>query len=116
MPYISPETVKEMRIKLKKKLPQFKLSVRTENYSSVCVTLVSGPVDFGTKYTQVNNFYINEHWTGDRRTVLNAIQNIIGKGCGVEVEDGDYGSVPDWYTRIHIGRWDKDYVVTKKSK
>lgn len=111
MPYIAKEQVAGMRKQLRKEFPEFKMSIRKVDGHAVYVTLKSGPVDFGVNYEQVNHFYIDEHWKGEARKVLSRINEIISNGNGIEVYDGDYGAVPDWYVRIQIGDWDMPYQV-----
>ncbi len=112
MPYVAKEQVAEMRKQIRKEFPEFKISVRKVDGHAVYVTLKSGPVDFGVTDYAVNHFYIDEQWEGEPHKVLSRINEIVSKGNGIEVYDGDYGAVPDWYVRIHIGDWDKHYVLT----
>jgi len=120
MPYITKEQVKTRRTLLRKLLPDFKLSVRNVDYSTIDVTVLSGPIDMAPdttdKYVQVNRFYIDEHYEDlpEVKKVLNTILEVANKGNYIESEDGDYGSIPSFYTRINIGKWDKPYQVISK--
>lgn len=120
MPYISPETVKEKRKLIRKSFPDFKISVRGSNYSSIDVSILEGPVNMlegsTDTYEQVNHFYIDDHYkdTPKVRKVLKKIYEIINSGNGTECYDGDYGRIPNFYTHISIGQWNKPYVVTSK--
>lgn len=121
MPYLSKETmeVKRRLLKAWAKHNGFKLSIRRVNHSSIYVTFLSGPIDMnkdGGSYTQVNHFYIDKHYENypEIKKVLNEVYHIMNYGNGVEVEDGDYGTVPNFYTDIRIGNWDKPYVTTTK--
>ena len=120
MPYITKEQVKAKREALKKALPEFKLSITTEHYSGIKVVVKSGPVDFGTTYDQLNPYidYRSETW--NRYTeeydsnppiqdLLDVVMPILNEGKGESTEDGDYGMIPDYYTWVHIGQWDKPY-------
>ena len=115
MPYLPVDSVKKMRNELKKRFPEYKMSVRSENYTSVHVTFRSGPIqlmnDPSKKYEPVNHFYINEHYSGESEKVLEGVYNIVNGGNGIEVMDGDYGAVPNWYVRISIGDWERPYIV-----
>jgi hypothetical protein len=111
MPYISSETVKSMRTELRKRFPEFKFSVTRYHHSSVNVNVLSGPIDFGGENVQVNHFYIDEHWKGESRKFLKSVYDVIRKGVRELVYDGDYGSVPTYYTHIEIGKWDRPYEV-----
>jgi hypothetical protein len=120
MPFISTKTVKERRDLLKKALPEFKISVKTVHYSTISVTILSGPFDLlpnsVEKYEQVNKFYIDDHYADlpETKDVLKKVLDIANKGNYIESEDGDYGSIPSFYTRISIGKWDRPYQVIKK--
>jgi len=124
MPYISKEQVKAKREALKKALPEFTLSITSENYSGIRVAIMRGPVNFGTEYTQLNQHinYREERWDRDLNeyvskpviaNVMERIMPILNEGIGEGFEDSDYGHVPDYYTWVHIGKWDKPYVCTQ---
>jgi len=121
MPYITKDQVSQKRKQLKAALPQYKMSITTEHYSGIKVAIMSGPTDFGTKYSQLNPYvdYRQDTWSGDDRVsypqiadVMEVIMPILNEGIGASTEDGDYGSIPDYYTWVHIGKWDKEYVNT----
>ena len=124
MPYITKEQVKAKREALKKALPEYKLSITTENYSGIKVAIMRGPVNFGTEYTQLNPYrnYREERYdstTGEWESqpliaaIMEVIMPILNEGMGEGFEDSDYGHVPDYYTWVHIGKWDKPYVCTQ---
>ncbi len=124
MPYITKEQVKAKREALKKALPEFKLSITTEHYSGIKVAIMRGPSDFGTEYSQLNPYhdYRAETWNRDTEEyesnpaiadIMDIIMPILNEGKGASTEDGDYGMIPDYYTWVHIGKWDKPYVCTK---
>ena len=120
MPYISKDTIRAKRAALKAALPAYKLSVTTEHYSGIKVAIMAGPTDFGTEYQQLNP-YINyrearynsntDTWDSNPniQDVLDIIMPILNEGKGEGFEDSDYGHVPDYYTWVHIGKWDKPY-------
>ena len=122
MPYITKDQVKAKRASLKAALPAYKLSVTTEHYSGIKVAIMAGPTDFGTEYTQLNPHinYREERYnstTGQYESnphiqdVLDIVMPILNEGMGEGFEDSDYGHVPDYYTWVHIGKWDKPYQV-----
>jgi len=124
MPYITKEQVKAKREALKKALPEFKLSITTEHYSGIKVAIMRGPVDFGTEYSQLNPYinYREERYNSETGVwesnpqiadIMERIMPILNEGMGEGFHDGDYGHVPDYYTWVHIGKWDKPYVCTK---
>ena len=122
MPYITKDQVKAKRAALKAALPAYKLSVATEHYSGIRVAIMAGPTDFGTEYTQLNPYidYREERYnssTGEYdsnpniQDILDIVMPILNEGKGEGFEDSDYGHVPDYYTWVHIGKWDKPYQV-----
>ena len=122
MPYITKDQVKAKRAALKAALPAYKLSVTTEHYSGIKVAIMAGPTDFGTEYTQLNPYidYREERYnsnTGEYdsnphiQDVLDIVMPILNEGQGEGFEDSDYGHIPDYYTWVHIGKWDKPYQV-----
>ena len=120
MPYITTERVKEIRTQIKKEFPKFKFSITKRHHSSVDVTILSGPIemitkDFKNRNDGVNHFYIKENYesTPEIRDVLLHIYAIMNEGNGTESQDGDYGRIPNFYTGISIGQWNKPYEVTK---
>jgi len=125
MPYITKDQVTAKRKQLKAALPEYKLSITTEHYSGIKVAIMSGPSDFGTEYSQLNphmdyrtetwNRYTEEYDTNPGiQDVLDIIMPILNEGKGASHEDGDYGMIPDYYTWVHIGKWDKAYEIKTK--
>jgi hypothetical protein len=124
MPYITKDQVTAKRKQLKSALPDYKLSITTEHYSGIKVAIMSGPTDFGTEYSQLNPHHDYRAETWNRYTedyesnpsiqdVMDVIMPILNEGKGDSHEDGDYGMIPDYYTWVHIGKWDKPYVIKK---
>ena len=122
MPYITKDQVKAKRAALKKALPQYKLSVTTEHYSGIKVAVMAGPTDFGTEYTQLNPYidYREDRYNSSTgqydsnpniQALLDIVMPILNEGKGEGFEDSDYGHIPDYYTWVHIGRWDKPYQI-----
>ena len=125
MPYITKDQVKAKRAALKAALPAYKLSVTTEHFSGIKVAIMAGPTDFGTEYKQLNHNIDHREerynsstgqWESNPaiQDVLDVIMPILNEGKGEGFEDSDYGHVPDYYTWVHIGKWDKPYQVTSK--
>jgi len=116
MPYITSQEVAQKRAEIKKRFPQYKFSIVRQHYSTLSVTILSGPMELlqdGETYQQVNHFYIESNYS-DRpevRDLLLEILSIMKRGIGPSYFDSDYGFIPDYYTHISIGQWDKPYVV-----
>jgi hypothetical protein len=125
MPYITKEQVKAKRKALKAALPEYKLSITTEHYSGIKVAIMRGPSSLhGTTYSQLNPYidYREERWDRDLEDhasypeiadLMEIIMPILNEGIGEGFQDSDYGHVPDYYTWVHIGKWDKPYVCTQ---
>ena len=122
MPYITKDQVKAKRAALKAALPAYKLSVTTEHYSGIKVAIMAGPTDFGTEYQQLNPYinYREERYNSNTgewennpniQDLLDVVMPILNDGMGEGFEDSDYGHVPDYYTWVHIGKWDKPYQL-----
>lgn len=122
MPYITKDQVTQKRKQLKAALPGYKLSVTNSNYSGIQVSIMEGPVDFGTEYRQLNPYVdyrrdrydsATGEWTSEPLIahIMETIMPILNEGMGAGFEDSDYGHVPDYYTWVHIGKWDVPYQV-----
>ena len=125
MPYITKDQVKAKRAALKAALPAYKLSVTTEHFSGIKVAIMAGPTDFGTEYTQLNPYidYREARYNSNTgqydsnppiQDVLDILMPILNEGMGEGFDDSDYGLIPDYYTWVHIGKWDKPYQITSK--
>jgi hypothetical protein len=106
----STERVAEIRTELKNALPKCKFSIRKNDYNSMSIYLLSSPVDFGTDRRQVNHYWIHENYEGEQKEILMTIKEIAFKGINYR-ETGDYGTQPDFYIDLSIGKYDKPYQV-----
>lgn len=120
MPYIKTEQVKEIRIALKNEFPNVKFSVVRQHHSTVVVSILESSINFDIRngdWDSVNTFYIDEHYADniEAKNFLNRIHEIINATYEQKelVYDGDYGSVPNYYIDINIGKWDKPYILKK---
>ena len=116
MPYLSTEDVKAKRKELRAAFPGFKLSVTKNNgHSGIVVTFLEGPIPMlsGSRgYEQVNHLWIDSHYEDKLvAEVLKKAAEIASRGKRIVNHDSDYGSIPNFYTELAIGRWDKPYVV-----
>ncbi len=70
-------------------------------------------IDFGTTYEQLNEFYIEKNWEHNpaAQKFLLRVMEIVDEinPQHTVIEDSDYGSIPNYYFNLHIGKWDKDY-------
>jgi len=125
---MTTEHVKKVRQQLNEEFPGFKFSVRNRNHSTIEISILSGPFDFSVlrghkdvnqwdflKGTKVNHHFIDRHFGKDFPAFarfFNRVKEIANEGNGIEVVDGDYGPVPDFYLNIEIGRYEKEYEHT----
>lgn len=116
MPYIDTNKVAQMRKAIRKALPDYTVSVTKRHHSSVDVALMSGPI----VPAEVNVFWYKDHLGPDkldRPDAIAVIDTILAEIFKVEKrrivsEDGDYGSIPNFYYDVSFGKWDKPYVCT----
>ena len=118
--YVNPkDKAREIRDILKKEFPQIKFSI-TSTHSKITVAIMSAPINFlenSTRadrgYEQINHYTIDKYPLSDEaKEVLNRIKQIIFDEQEELVYDGDYGSVPNYYGNIEIGKWNKPFVYT----
>lgn len=113
MPFIEVSQVAQIRNELKKQLPAFKFSVTREHYTCLNVCILSGPIAFTKPFEQINNYYIKDNYKDNPAImqVLLKVNEICSKDEKIEFNDADYGSVPNFYVHISIGKWDKPYLM-----
>jgi hypothetical protein len=124
MPIITIDQVKNIRQALKQKYPTIKFSVTRENYSTVDVSLISGNIDFSdilqeNGYISINHYYIDERYN-DHKEFFKSVRDIIYSSGGYndnnEYSSSDYGTFPDFYVHISVGKYDKPYKYKKRKK
>jgi hypothetical protein len=122
MAYISATDVAAIRNELKQAFPKWKFSVRKGAGSlSVDVNIVKGTAKFeGKDYAQVNQYWIDSHWTdAEDRMALEKINEIMHNApgrAGGKVYFDESDSMTDYfhtafYTHLSIGAWNKKYEM-----
>lgn len=113
MPFITSDEVKQVRTSLKKAFPEIKFSVTKEHHSTLNVAIMEASVDFGTDYDQVNHLYIDRYYQGEAAKTLAEVANFVQdiKAQETTHQDADYGSIPNYYFRLNVGKWDKPYKL-----
>jgi hypothetical protein len=113
MAYITTNQVSEIRSQLKSAFPKYKFSVRKSSDSrEVTVSILSGPMEIVGDGHQVNQYWLDQHY-GNRPKLLKllkGIKAIVGANQREVSWDPDYGSWPNYYYTIEIGRWNKPYI------
>lgn len=128
MAYIGKDDVAHIRKELKETFPKFKFSVRKESGGlAVAVTVLKGPLAFteqfaksfeGKRYAQVNNYWIDSHFTNmEERAFITRVNEIMHNApgrAGGKVYFDESDAQTDYfhtafYTHLQIGQWDKEY-------
>ena len=121
MAYITANDVAAIRAELKQTFPKWKFSVRKGSGSlSVDVTILRGTCAFeGNTNTQVNQYWIDSHWTdAEDKMALNKINEIMHNAPGRRDPGRAYFDESDamvdyfhtaFYTHLEVGQWNKDY-------
>tara|TARA_R100001594_G_scaffold53321_1_gene86964 strand:+ start:10 stop:378 length:369 start_codon:yes stop_codon:yes gene_type:complete len=120
MAYVSQEDKKKLAPAINAVLKKYKMkgTISVWHHSTLVVKLKSGAIDFsgcfshGDGYTQVNTYYINEHYSGIQRDFLTELLDAM-KGPDYFCHDD---SMTDYfyrshYTDINIGEWHKPYQL-----
>lgn len=120
MAYISAKDVAAIRAELKAAFPKWKFSVRKGSGSlSVDVNILRGTCAFeGKDYQQVNQYYIDSHWTDAEDamalTKINEIMHNAPGRAGGKVYFDESDIMTDYfhtafYTHLSVGQWDQKY-------
>ena len=118
MAYVSQNDKKELAVGIKKVLKKYgcKGNIGVKNHMSLYVDVMEGPIDFkhthGDGYTQVNTYWIDDHWSGVAKDFLNELLTEM-KGKKYFNNDDiqtDY-FCRSHYTDINIGKWNKPYKL-----
>lgn len=104
------QRVKEIRTQLKSEFPEIKFSITKRHWNGVDISIMESPYQLTDKqHEQVNHYRINEWYEGKTKDILNRIYEVSNEGVSYR-ETGDYGTQPDFYVSINIGKWDKPYI------
>jgi len=128
MAYISATDVAAIRKELKEAFPKFKFAVRKESGGlAVNVSIMRGTYAFqeqfaksfeGKRYAQVNNYWIDSHFTDmEERAFITQVNEIMHNApgrAGGKVFFDESDAMTDYfhtacYTHLQIGQWDKEY-------
>ena len=139
MAYMNQEKKQKIQNALKPILAQYgmKGTLKVRNHHAITLTLRQGPIDFigdlaeqrtfgyiGTGFNkdkmrehyelQVNQYWIDEHYTGVSLEFLKKVKGAKMTADNYENSDAqnDYFATAYYYD-INIGSWDKPYNLTK---
>ena len=135
MAYMNQEKKKEIANLLKNELKgkDIKYSLAVNNHSTIVLNIRSGGVDFIGNYNKtnqdnprysfqnadtakdhlsVNNYWINEHFTGEAKEILEIASECLNLN-NYNKSDAmtDYFDVGH-YVDINVGKWNKPYELT----
>ena len=140
MPYMNQEKKAKIAELVKPILKKYNLkgSLSIYNYSTICLNLKSGKIDFIDNYNkkliednhkiygydkkrtidygfmQVNEFTVKERFTGDAKNALLELKDaLLSANWYDESEPMTVYYDIVYYISINIGKYDKDYVVTE---
>ena len=120
MAYVSQEMKKELAVGIKAVLKKYgcKGNIGVRNHMSLYVDVMEGPIDFkhthGDGYTQVNTYWIDDHWSGVAKDFLNELLTEM-KGKKYFNNDDiqtDY-FCRSHYTDINIGKYN-NFLIFKQ--
>ena len=118
MAYVSQDLKKKIVSALKPVMKKYGMSATysVSNYSSFCVKLKSGVIDFGKTEGQVNVYWVDDNYSGVARDFLKEVLNTIKvAGAWYDKSDAmiDYFDTA-FYIDINIGMLDKPYQLLEK--
>jgi hypothetical protein len=141
MAYMNQEKKAKLAPTIKSIMKKYgvKGSISVHNYSSLVVTVKSGPIDFIENYIKtdtekpyakpamsaqeveyfrknqnldVNPYWYHEHFTGKAKAFLAELIPAMNTGNHDNSDiQSDYFDV-GWYISVKIGKWNKPYQVT----
>ena len=118
MAYVSQTDKKELSVGIKKVLKKYgmKGNIGVKNHMSLYVDVMEGPIDFdfshGEGYSQVNTYWIDDHYKGIAKQFLN---ELLAEMKGTKYYNNDNAMFDHFdrshYTDINIGKWNKPYKL-----
>ena len=140
MAYVSKENIDSKRDRVKAILKAFgvKGTLSGRNSSTLTLKITEGSLDFignsadveaaklscrpsyaptieqlrAQKYTSVNPYWYQEHYSGNCLQFLKQIMEVLNEGNHDRSDlQTDYFDV-GWYVKIEIGQWSKPYILT----
>ena len=115
MAYFNQQMKKDRAESVKAVLKKYgmKGTMAVDNHSTFVVNIKSGTIDFGTKYEQVNHYWIDLHYADNKEAqeFLFELKNAMNVGNHDNSDPyTDYFDV-GFYIDINIGKYDKPYQL-----
>ena len=115
MAYMNQDRKRQIAAAVKPILKQYgmKGTLSVRHHSAIVLTLTEGPIDFGKTYTDVNQYWIHDHYEGAAREFLEEIYAAMQAAGWYDRSDAmtDYFDTA-YYISIRVGKWNKNYVCT----
>jgi len=135
MAYMNQSKKAELAPAIKNVLKKYKMkaSLAVRNHSTLVCNIKSGPIDIignmfdiaikqpnshysrnpvKPTYIQVNEFWIQNHYTGEALKFLTELKDAMNVGNYDRSDmQSDYFDV-GFYIDINVGNWDKPYILT----
>ena len=90
-----------------------KATLGVKHSSTVVLNILSGAIDFGCAYDQVNVFWVKKHYAGVAQEFLTKALAILNTGnYNNSDSQSDYFDVGH-HIDINIGKWNKSYELVK---
>jgi len=122
MAFMNQEKKKVIAAELKKVVPKgWKWSLSVHNHTSITMTIKSAPIDLigqhknladGVKgHVSLNEGWLDRAYEGELLDTMQNIAKALNTGNHNRSDSqSDYFDV-GFYTSLHLGRWDKPFVV-----
>jgi len=115
MAYMNQDRKRQIAAAVKPILKQYgmKGTLSVRHHSAIVLTLTEGAIDFGKTYTDVNQYWIHEHYEGVAREFLDSVYAAMQAAGWYDRSDAmtDHFDTA-YYISIRIGKWDKNYLCT----
>ena len=120
---MNQEKKKTLAPKIKQALKKHNMkgTLSVDNYSTLRLTLQSGPIDFnyigqdGRTIRNINEYWYKDHFKDNPEAlaflsdVIPAMNNGNHDNSDMMTDYFDVG----WYVSVNLGRWDKPYIVSE---
>ena len=116
MAYVSQTDKKELSVGIKKVLKKYNMkgNIGVKHHSSLYVDIMEGPMEFkhshGDGYTQVNTYWIHEHYKGVQKKFLT---ELLAEMKGTKYYNNDNAMFDHFdrshYCDINVGKYNKPY-------
>lgn len=106
---------------LKSTYRNIKFSIRV-TYNTIDITILQAPIELRKDPTKdresVNHYYVNSHYNDmpEAKEILSGICDIVLQNQREITNDGDYGSIPNYYVSLRVGDYDRPFRVTGNSQ